>query len=385
MTAKPLIAKPLTSSPLVTAIGLMSGTSMDGIDAAVIRTDGDLAVEPGAALTVPYDEAFRARLRSALGERGDVAGVEAELTDRHAEAVRELMRHAGLTPADVDLVGFHGHTIRHEPDKGVTRQIGDGARLAAALGIAVVDQLRYADVAAGGEGAPLAPAYHRALAGGLERPLAVLNLGGVGNVTWIGPGEDDLLAFDTGPANALLDDWCRRSVGSPYDDGGRLAAAGGADPARLARLTAHPYFERRPPKSLDRDEFAAIAADATAGLAPADGAALLAAFTVEAVVRALDWLPAAPRRWIVGGGGRRNPVLMEGLAARLGVPVDDADAHGWDGDALEAQAFAYLGVRSRLGLPISFPGTTRAPRPLTGGRFTPPLRSPRVRGGASGQ
>lgn len=359
----------MNTPDLTTAIGLMSGTSMDGIDAAVIRTDGQRVVETGAALTVPYDDAFRARLRSVFGERGDVAAVEAELTELHAAAVRRLLDAAGMRPGEVQLVGFHGHTIRHEPQNGITRQIGDGARLAAAVGIDVVDGLRYADVAAGGEGAPLAPVYHAALAGGLERPLAVLNLGGVGNVTWIGPGPDDLLAFDTGPANAPLDDWCRRSIGRDFDRDGRLAASGRADEALLARLLEHPYFRRRPPKSLDRDEFAALLGQATEGMAPGDGAALLAAFTVAAVGRALDWLPQPPRRWIVCGGGRRNPVLMAGLRARLGVPVDDADSLGWDGDALEAQAFAYLAVRSRLGLPISFPGTTRAPRPMTGGRL----------------
>lgn len=369
----------MDTPPLTTAIGLMSGTSMDGIDAAVIRTDGRLRVEPGPALTIAYDDAFRGRLRAVLGERGDVAGVEAELTARHAEAVRQLMADAGLSPEAVDVVGFHGHTIRHEPHNGITRQIGDGAALAAATGIDVIDGLRYADVAAGGEGAPLAPVYHAALAGGLERPLAVLNLGGVGNVTWIGPGEgqsgdDDLLAFDTGPANAPLDDWCRRMIGADYDAGGKLAASGTVDRDGLARLARHPYFDRRPPKSLDRDEFAALLDGVTAGRAPGDGAALLAAFTVAAVVRALDWLPQAPRRWIVCGGGRRNPVLMAGLRERLGVPVVDADSLGWDGDALEAQAFAYLAVRSRLGLPISFPGTTRAPRPLTGGRYHPAPR-----------
>lgn len=361
----------MENGKLATAIGLMSGTSMDGIDAAVIRTDGRLRVEAGPALTIPYDDGFRARLRSVLGERGDVDGVEAELTDRHAVAVRRLLEQAGLRAAEVEVVGFHGHTIRHEPHNGITRQIGDGARLAAAVGIGVVDGLRYADVAAGGEGAPLAPIYHAALAGRLQRPLAVLNLGGVGNVTWIGPGDDQLLAFDTGPANAPLDDWCRRTIGRGYDADGRLAASGTVDPALLARLLEHPYFARRPPKSLDRDEFATLLDAATEGMTPGDGAALLAAFTVAAAARALDWLPQVPRRWIVCGGGRRNPVLMAGLRERLGVPVDDADAHGWDGDALEAQAFAYLAVRSRLGLPISFPGTTRAPRPMTGGRYSP--------------
>ncbi|EDP64995.1 hypothetical protein BAL199_21604 [alpha proteobacterium BAL199] len=361
----------MKATDLTTVIGLMSGTSMDGIDAAVIRTDGQSRVETGPAVTIPYDDEFRTRLRSVLGERGDVPGVERELTDRHAAAVRRLLDEAGLSSDLVDLVGFHGHTIRHEPDKGITRQIGDGARLAATLGINVVDGLRYADVAVGGEGAPLAPAYHRALAGGLERPVAVLNLGGVGNVTWIGPGDDDLLAFDTGPANAPLDDWCRRMTGRPYDVDGVLAAGGQVDRGRLDRLMEHGYFGRNPPKSLDRDEFASISDSATTGLNAADGAALLAAFSVAAVVRAVDWLPVRPARWIVCGGGRRNPVVMSGLRSRLGVPVDDADTLGWDGDALEAQAFAYLAVRSRLGLPISFPGTTRAPRPMTGGRFWP--------------
>jgi anhydro-N-acetylmuramic acid kinase len=361
----------MMDAPLTTAIGLMSGTSMDGIDAAVIRSDGEARVVAGEAITIPYDDDFRSRLRSVLGERGDVAAVEAELTDRHAEAVRRLLDAAGLKADRVDLVGFHGHTIRHEPDQGITRQIGDGARLAAAVGIDVVDGLRYADVAAGGEGAPLAPVYHRALAAQLERPLAVLNLGGVGNVTWIGPEEDDLLAFDTGPANAPLDDWCRRHTGRAFDAEGILASSGRVDAARLDRLTGHGYFLRKPPKSLDRDGFAPVLAEATAGLTPEDGAALLAAFSVAAVARSLDWLPVPPRRWVVCGGGRRNPVLMAGLRDRLGVPVDDADAHGWDGDALEAQAFAYLAVRSRRGLPISFPGTTRAPAPLTGGRLHP--------------
>lgn len=358
-------------TPLVTALGLMSGTSLDGIDAALIRTDGADRIETGGFLSEPYDDGFRARLRAVLGARGPVPEVEAELTDRHAEVVRRLLDRAGLAAADVDVIGFHGHTVLHEPERGLTRQIGDGARLASALGIEVVDGLRLDDVAAGGEGAPLVPVYHRALAAGLERPLAVLNVGGVANVTWIGSGPDDLLAFDTGPGNALLDDWCRRSAGQPFDRDGRLAAAGRVDDGRLAGLLANPYFDRRPPKSLDRDAFNAGLADALDGLGPEDGAALLAAFTVQTVARARDWLPEAPRRWIVVGGGRHNGTLMRGLEAALAAPVAGGDALGWQGDAVEAQAFGYLAVRSRLGLPITFPGTTGVGRPLTGGTRHP--------------
>lgn len=353
---------------LATAIGLMSGTSLDGIDAALIRTDGRGRVDAGVALTVPYGDGLRARLRACLGGAGPVAEVERDLTDAHAEAVRDLLSLAGLTPTQVDLIGFHGHTILHAPEHRRTWQIGDGARLAARTGIDVVGDMRGADVAAGGQGAPLVPLYHRALASPLERPLAVLNIGGVANVTWLGRGDDEVLAFDTGPGNALIDDWVLRLTGRRYDDGGALARTGRVDAGILARLMDHPYFSRPAPKSLDRDAFDPAP---VAGLSPADGAATLAAFTVEAVAAALPLLPEPPRRWLVTGGGRLNRALMDGLRARLDVAVDPVDAVGWSGDALEAQAFAYLAVRSRLGLPLSLPTTTGAPRPLTGGRFHP--------------
>ncbi|HUB96720.1 MAG TPA: anhydro-N-acetylmuramic acid kinase, partial [Stellaceae bacterium] len=233
------------------AIGLMSGTSLDGIDAAFVATDGRGQVEPGPALTLPYDKDFRARLRAVLGGQGDVAGVERDLTDLHAEAVRLLRSRHGIDA--VDLVGFHGHTILHRPEEGRTWQIGDGARLAAAAGIDVVCDFRSADVAAGGEGAPFVPLYHRALAAPLERPLAVLNIGGVANVTWIGAGEDDILAFDTGPGNALIDDWILRHTGDAVDWDGALAGSGQVDDASVAAFLAAPYFGRVPPKSLDRD------------------------------------------------------------------------------------------------------------------------------------
>jgi len=360
---------------LRTVVGLMSGTSMDGIDAALLRTDGRDRVEAVDFLTIPYDDGFRAQLRGCLGRTdrsGPVAAVERDLTDAHADAVRRLLDKAGVAAAAVELIGFHGHTIHHDPDRRITSQIGDGARLAAATGIAVVDDFRSADVAAGGQGAPLVPLFHRALAHGLPRPLAVLNIGGVANVSWIGPdpqeGEADVVACDTGPGNALIDDWVLRHGLGRFDAGGALAARGRVDAAALAALMAHPYFGRPAPKSLDRDAFdpAPVAA-----LTPEDGAATLTAFTAESVARVVSHLPAAPVRWLVCGGGRHNATLMAMLAERLGVPVLPADTVGWDGDALEAQAFGYLAVRSRLGLPLSLPATTGVPVPMRGGVFHP--------------
>ncbi|WP_169055167.1 anhydro-N-acetylmuramic acid kinase [Azospirillum sp. TSH100] len=365
---------------LRTVVGLMSGTSMDGIDAALLRTDGRDRVEALDFLTIPYDDGFRARLRGCLGQTGlgrsdrdgPVAEVERDLTDAHADAVHRLLDKAGVAAAEVELIGFHGHTIHHDPDRRITRQIGDGARLAAATGIAVVDDFRSADVCAGGQGAPLVPLFHRALAHGLPRPLAVLNIGGVANVSWIGPeaakGEAEVVACDTGPGNALIDDWVLRHGLGRFDAGGALAAAGRVDAAALATLMAHPYFGRPAPKSLDRDAFdpAPVAA-----LSPQDGAATLTAFTAESVARVVSHLPSPPVRWLVCGGGRHNATLMAMLADRLGVPVEPADLVGWDGDALEAQAFGYLAVRSRLGLPLSLPATTGVPAPMRGGLFHP--------------
>ena len=353
--------------PLV-AIGLMSGTSMDGIDAALLRTDGEATVERGPFRTTPYSDSFRARLRNVLGGNGPVAEAERELTLLHATAVEELLAEAALGPKQVDLLGFHGHTILHAPDRGRTWQIGDGALLAQSTGIDTVHDFRSADVAAGGEGAPLAPAYHAALSRALEHPLAVLNIGGVANVTWIGR-EGSLLAFDTGPGNALIDDWMQARTGQSIDRGGALARAGSTDSSVIAQLLAHPYFDRPPPKSLDRDAFAHVLG--TLGAQPdADGAATLTELTAAAVAAGLRHLPEPPRRWLVTGGGRSNPVLMAALARRLEAPVQPVEAVGWNGDALEAEAFAYLAVRSRRGLPISFPGTTGAPRPLSGGRLS---------------
>ncbi len=343
------------------AIGLMSGTSMDGIDAACIVTDGHRVLERGPSLTLPYTAPFRARLRSVLGGGGPLAAVERELTLLHVEAARALLGRSG----PVDVVGFHGHTILHRPQERRTWQIGEGALLARELGLPVVDSLRVADVTAGGQGAPLVPAYHAALAADLPKPLAVLNIGGVANVTVIG-ADGSLLAFDTGPGNALIDDWMHQRSGQPMDAEGRHAAQGTVDEIGLGTLLAHPYFDAPPPKSLDRDVFSA---DGLSHLGRDDGAATLTAFTAAAVARALPHLPEPPRRWIVCGGGRRNPTLMAMLRHRLApATVEPVEAVGWDGDAVEAEAFAFLAVRSLRGLPITFPGTTGAPTAMTGGR-----------------
>jgi len=339
---------------------------MDGIDAAIIETDGETVLASGPTASTPYDEALREMLRGVLGGDGPVAEVEREMTLAHAELVASLLRDNGLGARDIPVIGFHGHTILHRPQDHRTWQIGDGALLADRTGIDVVGDFRSADVAAGGEGAPFAPLYHAALSRDQEMPMAVLNLGGVANVTWI--GDDGLLAFDTGPGNALLDDWVRERTGRPYDDGGKRAIAGNADARVLGELLSDPYFDRPPPKSLDRLDFDA---SALAPLSTNDGAATLVIFTCRAVARAVRHFPAPPRHWLVTGGGRHNAALMAGLADALGVAVQPVETVGWDGDGLEAQAFAYLAVRSLRGLPLSLPETTGVPRPQTGGTLHP--------------
>jgi len=363
----------------VRALGMMSGTSLDGVDAALIETDGVTVAATGPWRTRPYPAALRESLRAVIAGQGERAAAERALTAFHAEVAEALLAEAGMDRSAVALAGFPGHTVRHAPDAGLTDQIGDGAALAERLGIDVVSDFRSSDVRAGGQGAPLVPLFHAALArrSGLGPPLAVLNLGGVANVTWIGGARDeDLLAFDTGPGCALLDDHVRRASGAPFDRGGTLARAGRVDADALAALMAHPHFDAAPPKSLDRDAFDPAPAS---GLAPADGAATLTAFTAEAVRRALDHMPAPPARWLVSGGGRHNPALMAQLRARLGAPCDPVESVGWQGDALEAQAFGFLAVRSRRGLPLSLPRTTGVLRPTGGGVLHP---APRRGGGA---
>ena len=374
---------PTAATTSVLAIGLMSGTSQDGVDVALIDTDGEAIAQFGATACRPYTKAERTLLRRATAAAANltertarpdiVAKAEQLVNDAHIEAVQSFLAANDLQPANLAAVGFHGQTLLHRPERGLTLQIGDGRTLAAHLGIPIVYDFRAADVAAGGQGAPLAPIFHRALVRQLggKPPVAVLNLGGVANVTYI--DGDELIACDTGPGNALLDDFLRLRTGRPLDTDGRKAAAGKIDEATIERLLQHPFFSLPPPKSLDRNDFRGWVGDVLDGIGVEDGAATLTALTAAAVARIVPYLPRPPASWIVAGGGARNPTLMRMLAERL-KPAHIESGHdtGWSVDSLEAQAFAYLAVRSLRGLPITFPGTTGAPRPLTGGVLAKP-------------
>jgi anhydro-N-acetylmuramic acid kinase len=359
------------SSPCLRALGLVSGTSVDGVDVALIETDGERVASFGAFLTVPYADDVRRRIRAAFGAdqaNEATAAAERAVTDAHVEAVKRWARESGTALSTVDVVGFHGQTITHRPERRFTWQIGDGGALARATSVKVVSDLRIADAKAGGQGAPLVPVYHAALARDLPRPLAVVNIGGVGNVTWIGT-DDSLLAFDTGPGNGPIDDWCARRAGLRFDRDGALAASGKVDRTRVERFSEHRYFSVKPPKSLDRGDFSDSWAD---GLSVADGAATLTRGTARAIALAARHFPMPVAQWVISGGGARNPTLLKAIAEETRGKVVTADSLGWNGDALEAQAFAFLAVRSLRGLPITFPGTTGAPRPLTGGRLDEP-------------
>jgi anhydro-N-acetylmuramic acid kinase len=373
---------PASSIPAL-AIGLMSGTSQDGVDVALIETDGEVIARFGPTAYRTYSKKERALLRSAsaaaanLTERtarpDALAAAEAIVDAAHGEAVETFLAANGIKASDVTVVGFHGQTVLHRPQHRLTVQLGDGGVLAKRLGIPVVYDFHAADVAAGGEGAPLAPVFHRALVAGLnwESPVAVLNIGGVANVTYI--DGDDLIACDTGPGNALLDDFVRVRTGQLLDNEGRIAAAGKPDANAVARFLAHPYFAKPPPKSLDRNEFRRAAAAVVKNPGIEDGCATLTALTAAAVARVVPLLPRLPKTWIVAGGGARNPTLMRMLGEHLApARVESAHAAGWSVESLEAQAFAYLAVRSLRHLPISYPGTTGVTRPLTGGVLANP-------------
>ena len=364
------------------AIGLMTGTVLDGnIDIAAIRTDGTAIAEFGPWTLARYPDHVRRLLPQALSaaaawrfegnEPPIFAEAEAALTSAQAEAVRRFLDEHRLSAAEVGVIGFHGQTVLHRAPMhghlGATRQLGDGAVMAAQLGIDVVYDFRSGDMAAGGQGAPLAASYHVALLRSLAEPhgTAVLNLGGVGNITWWEGGER-FHAFDTGPANAPINDWVRQHASVEMDLDGAIAARGQVDEARLANLLAHPYLEAPYPKSLDRNSFTAAMAD---GLSLADGAATLTAFSAAAVGKALDLLPRRPTRLAVCGGGRRNSTFMAALTRRSGCEAVPAEAFGWRGDAIEAECFAFLAVRSLAGLPISFPTTTGVPVAMSGGRL----------------
>lgn len=357
-------------------MGLMSGTSMDGVDAALLVTDGVDIFEYGKALNRPYDMDMRSDLRSVTGkdtcyDAEKVKEVERKMTLFHAEVTQDLLDLAGLRPEDIDVIGFHGQTIYHNPEEGTSIQIGDGDLLAAETHIPVVNRFRNSDIANGGQGAPLMPSFHAALARDLEKPLAVLNIGGVSNVTWIGE-NGELLAFDTGPGNALIDDWMLKKHGTNMDFDGNMAASGTVNEKIIASMMKRPYFKKKPPKSIDRNEFSKRIMENLEGENVADGAATLTAFTAEAVAAsAKDFLPKSPKRWIIAGGGANNPTLMRMLRQKLDAPVDVAREAGWSGDFMEAQGFAFLAVRSLFGLPFSFPTTTGVPHSMCGGLLHP--------------
>ncbi|MDE2577832.1 MAG: anhydro-N-acetylmuramic acid kinase [Hyphomicrobiales bacterium] len=367
-------------TPLFRAIGLMSGTSMDGVDIAFIETDGEGAVRFGPTGFQPYDDADRALLRAALAEAaglearerrpGAVAAAEEMVTRRHGEAVQRFLLEKGLGPGDIDLIGFHGQTVLHRPQQRLTIQIGDGAALARHLGAPVVYDFRAADVAAGGQGAPVVPVYHRALveAAAMPQPVALLNLGGVANVTYV-DGASDPIACDTGPGNALIDDLMHARIGEALDRHGLTAACGRVDEDALSALLDDPFFAAPPPKSLDRNAFSRAPVDK---LSLEDAAATLTAFTAASVAKLLPHLPRPPALLVVCGGGARNPILLRELTQRLPCRVTTADKVGWSGDAMEAQAFAYLAVRAKRGLPLTFPSTTGVLQPISGGVLAKP-------------
>lgn len=368
--------------PIKLAIGLMSGTSLDGIDAALIKSDGETTERFGQAFHMDYSSDMRSRLKTALSEAKTekkptdknslINETEQVLSDLHYVVVRELLELNALKPGDIDVVGFHGQTLLHGPDQGWTWQIGSGERLAARLGITVVNDLRRYDVEHGGQGAPLAPVYHQSIlkGKGKEYPAALINIGGVSNITWVGSEKTgDMVAFDAGPGNALLDDWVREKTELPYDIDGMISIKGKADQEMVNRWMENDYFNLSPPKSLDRDDFDVSEVSA---LSLEDGAASLCAFTVATIKAGAEKCPVRVKNWYVCGGGAHNPVIMKMLKYALDGDVNTVRSLGFDGDYIEAEAFAYLAVRKLYDLPITFPGTTGISEPSSGGVINNP-------------
>ena len=354
----------------------MSGTSLDGIDVALIKTDGESLFERGPSATYPYDQVQQAILRQALVDASEITQrkqrpanlgeVEALSTKLHVEAVQRFLDENELTYSNIEVIGFHGQTVLHRPDKRLTVQLGDGQSLSNATKIPVVYDMRSDDVAAGGQGAPLVPVYHRALAS--VTPVAFVNIGGVGNVTHVS-ADGYLSAFDTGPGNALINDWMKKNTSSNFDDSGKTAGRGNISVPHLKAALASDYFTKRPPKSLDRNSFIDLDFN---GLNLEDGAATLTAFTAHSIARSASWFHEPPNLWIICGGGRHNATLMQMLREIL-PNVQSAEEQGLNGDSIEAEAWAYLAVRSLRGLPITFPGTTGVKQEMTGGVLVKPV------------
>ncbi|MCF6214741.1 MAG: anhydro-N-acetylmuramic acid kinase [Emcibacter sp.] len=365
------------------AIGLMSGTSMDGVDCALIKSNSHTAKAIGKAVHLPYSADMRRDIANAMTEAQQLGKpclqnerlnkLEVKLTNIHAEAVREILSENNLNPKDIEVVGFHGQTLLHRPDQGWSWQIGDGQHLANMVNISVVNDFRRHDVENGGQGAPFVPVYHQALikarmAQGLEVrwPIALINIGGVSNITWLhNVGEQQMLAFDTGPGNAFIDDWVKKHTGEPMDIDGALAAKGRVDHGLVKKWLENDYFTLPPPKSLDRRGFNVTGLEK---LSLEDGAATLLDFTVKTIQIALEYCPQRPRYIYICGGGRHNKTLMSKLQ-KMDISVDSVENLGWNGDFLEAEAFAFLACRHLSGLPITFPGTTGIHQPSPGGKL----------------
>mgnify|MGYP003394116329 CR=1 FL=1 len=338
----------MTLPRLYNVIGLMSGTSLDGVDVALIETDGVSHVKPLGFAYFPYTESLRAKIRACFGattKTPDIADAEHELTVAHINAVKEFMAAHSLSAKDIDLIGFHGQTITHDPDHQFTWQLGAGDLLARETGLNVVYDFRSADVAAGGQGAPLIPIYHwaRAHSSQVSFPVAILNIGGVSNVTWLGRNEGDLLAFDCGPGNALIDDVVLKATGERFDTDGAIALSGDADAEILSRWLSHPFFANRPPKSLDRG---AWDVNTISNYPLPEAVATLTDFTVAAIADGAKHFSEPATAWYVTGGGRLNKAIMQGLHEYLKCDVQPVEVLGWNGDALEAEGFAYLAGRS---------------------------------------
>jgi anhydro-N-acetylmuramic acid kinase len=363
----------------------MTGTSLDAVDMAVLQTDGETIASFGPAGERKLSAATRAVVEEATASarnwardtpRPLVFGRAARaVADEHLLAAREFLAAAGVSAKSLDFIGVHGQTVLHEaptPQQPIGRsvQLIDAHRIAEALDLPVAFDFRGADIAAGGQGAPLAPVYHQALTrwSGLKPPVAVLNLGGVANITLV--GEDGWLeAFDSGPANGMIDLLVQARTGARRDEAGALARAGVVDEAVLGAYLGHRHFSVRGPRSLDRHDFSL---EPVSGLSLENAAATLTAFAAESVALGLRVCSQTPRRVIVCGGGRHNPTLMQAIRKRFDGPVSAAESLGWRGDAIEAEAFAYLAARTFTGLPITFPATTGAPHPLCGGRIARP-------------
>lgn len=351
--------------PSTLAIGLMSGTSGDGVDAALLDTDGEAKIGFLGGLTLPYEDDLRQRLIEASQHDMplvEVLRIEREITLHHVAAVRQLLESHPKQAKKVALVGFHGHTVRHVPGEGITLQIGNPWLLSSELALPVVGDFRRCDMAGGGQGAPLVAMFHRALFAKETRPTMVLNLGGVANVTWLGP-NDEIIAGDTGPGCGLIDEWAQTMADLPHDRDGQLALAGRVDPATVEAALETPFFNHPLPKSADRFDFDHVDVST---LSVEDGAATLCAVTAEAVFRAVKRLPQMPKTTWVTGGGVHHPVIMRMLGERLGK-IKTVDEFGLNPDTLEAECFAWLAVRHQRGLPLTIPETTGCREPLSGG------------------